>query len=72
MVDDSPNPASWKTPARKHRTITPENMKLSLLVAVVKTSLPIYTDKFFPLGQSPGMEAGFWANTECLTHTAVS
>jgi len=72
MGDDSPNPASLKISARKHRTITPENLKLSLLIAVVKTRLPTYMDKFFPSRQSPGMEAGFWANTGCLTHTAVS
>jgi hypothetical protein len=72
MGDDSPNPASWMISARKHRTITPENLKLSVLIAVVKTRLPNYMDKFFPLRQSPGMEAGFWANTGCITHTAVS
>jgi hypothetical protein len=54
MGDDSPNPASWKISARKHRTIMPENLKLFLLTAVVKTSLPTYTDKFFPLRQSRG------------------
>jgi len=72
MGDDSPNPASWIISARKQRTTTPENLKLSVLIAVVKTRLPTITDKFFPLLQSPGSEAGSWANMGCLTHTAVS
>lgn len=72
MGDDSPNTASWKISARKGRTITPENLTPSLLIAVVKTRLQTYTGKSFPLQQSPGMETGCWANTECLTHTAGS
>jgi hypothetical protein len=55
-----------------NRTIMPENVKLSVLTAVIKTKLRIHTDKFFSLRQYPGKEAGFRVNTECLTHTAAS
>jgi hypothetical protein len=39
MGDVSPNPASLKISARKHRTIMPENLKIYLLIAVVKKKL---------------------------------
>jgi len=39
MGDVSPNPASWKISARKHRTIMPEKLKLSLLIAMVEKKL---------------------------------
>jgi hypothetical protein len=45
----TPNPEFGKISARKHKTIMPKNLKISLLIAFVKTRWLTYTDKFFPL-----------------------